>query len=34
MKISPEGEVLFRVDGWRDRHDEDSSRFSQFCEKD
>jgi hypothetical protein len=33
MKIRPVGAELFRADGQTDRHDEDNSRFSQFCER-
>ena len=33
MKIHPVGAELFHADGQTDRHDEASSRFSQFCEK-
>jgi hypothetical protein len=36
MKIRPVKAELFLVDGWTDgqtdRHDEATSRFSQFCE--
>jgi hypothetical protein len=32
MKIRPVGAELFHADGQRDRHDEDNSRVSQFCE--
>ena len=33
MKIHPVGTELFHADGQTDRHDETSSRFSQFCER-
>jgi len=33
MKIRPVGAELFHTDGQTDRHDEDNSRFSQFCER-
>jgi hypothetical protein len=32
MKFRPVGAELFHADGPADRHDEASSRFSQFCE--
>ena len=32
MKIRPVGAELFRADGPRDKHEEATSRFSQFCE--
>jgi len=31
-KMLPMGTELFRVDGQTDRHDQDNSRFSRFCE--
>ena len=33
MKILPVGAELFHADGTTDRHDEDNSRFSQFCKR-
>jgi hypothetical protein len=33
IKISPVGAELLRVDRRIDGHDEDNSRFSQFCER-
>jgi hypothetical protein len=33
MKIHLVGAELFHADGRTDRHDEASSRFSQFCER-
>jgi len=32
MKNRPVGVELCHADRWSDRHDEASSRFSQFCE--
>jgi len=32
MQIPLAGAKLFRAGGRTDRHDEDNSRFSQFCE--
>jgi hypothetical protein len=32
MKIRPGGAELFHADGMTDRHNEDNSRFLQFCE--
>jgi len=33
MKIRLVGAELFHMDGQMDRHDESTSRFSQFCER-
>jgi len=33
MKIRPVGAELLHSDGQMDRHDEATSRFSQFCER-
>jgi hypothetical protein len=33
MKIRPVGAELFHAHGRTDRHDDDNSRFSQFCER-
>jgi len=33
MKIRSVGAELFHADGWKDRHDEAISGFSQFCER-
>jgi len=33
MKILPMEAELFYTDKWADRHDENNSCFSQFCER-
>jgi len=33
MKIRPVGAEFFLADGRTDRHDDDNSRFSKFCER-
>ena len=33
MKIRAVGAELFQADGQTDRHDEDNSCFSEFCER-
>ena len=33
MKIRPVGAELFHADERTDRHDDDNSRFSKFCER-
>jgi len=33
MKFSPVAAELFHIGGRTDRHDDDNSRFSKFCER-